>query len=98
MASHTPGPFTVTELAAIIEISASNGVVAHIRYGYPRPDSYHCPIEETRANARLIAHAPELLAELERLTAVVDYARITGHIPIDACDKARAAIRAARGE
>jgi hypothetical protein len=55
------------------------------------------PLDDTDANARLIAAAPELLAALEALlaTPMISTLPNIGYGPVDA---ARAAIAKARGE
>lgn len=64
MSEHTPGPWTVVVSGlAVWSISkppGQNGVIALC-------DSVARPYAENKANARLIAAAPELLAALEAL-------------------------------
>jgi hypothetical protein len=50
---HTPGPWTVNGL---VVVSLSEDCVVHL------PSMTDTPIDECRANARLIAAAPDLLA------------------------------------
>jgi hypothetical protein len=55
-------------------------------------------VSEWRANARLIAAAPDLLAALEALVTASEVAYSNGRIPALEWFNARAAIRRARGE
>lgn len=95
MSKHTPAPWTVSELDARGEVSEY-----HI---FIEPDV--AVIErkvETRnegrdmANARLIAAAPQLLEALEAICNEQDAQE--GYATCATYDRARAAIRAARGE
>jgi len=62
MSEHTPGPWAVNEHNDITH--AQNGQVAWVRYTYEQW------LKETDlANAKLIASAPDLLAERDRLKA-----------------------------
>jgi len=104
MSKHTPAPWTVSELDARGEVSEY-----HI---FIEPDV--AVIErkvETRnegrdmANARLIASAPQLLQALEEMLEVHgvrwEHVRGDSSIPaswVELSDKARAAIKAAKGE
>lgn len=62
-AKHTPGPWIATEHANhCIDVGSRNECVASVGlWSYGRPG----PFEENRANARLIAAAPNLLAQHE---------------------------------
>lgn len=60
---HSPGPWTISNRAYI---RALNGfVVAQVRMPNARGKEYHEGAPYSRANARLIAAAPELLESLE---------------------------------
>lgn len=98
-ATHTPGPWGC----------ADTSYHAH-DYRLSRPNGEHLPVNapyndhsEQRANARLIAAAPDLLAALEAVLAAwdepyygdLDMARDT---MFDAIEPARAAIAKAKGE
>lgn len=61
MATHTPGPWANVEGAYFINARSAAGVVADIRIAGGRIT------DEDRANARLIAAAPDLLDMCERL-------------------------------
>lgn len=97
-AKHTPGPWTsypcnlekysrvITAKGAMVQIAMTKEVYGdRMTYG---------PGEETTANARLIAAAPDLLALL------VELVDIEGPMPGTSAwgDKARAAIAKATGE
>lgn len=89
MSKHTPGPWGFDSFALREEIRAENNpLIATVC-------SVHCDTpEEMRANARLIAAAPELLWTLEKLVERVGgdewFAEWAG--------MARAAIAKAKGE
>lgn len=87
---HTPGPWAaeVAENGGFeVTAMAHGGLVVAARNGY---DSWEHS-EECKANARLMATAPELLAALERVIAISDRKH-------DAWDAAKAAIAKAKGE
>lgn len=99
MNKHTPGPWKVSrsdkdgaEVKAIAEI-AWCGVGA--AYSMVSGVTQHIDAEECRANARLIAAAPELLAALEDLERT---AGLAASHDDPARVAARAAIAKARGE
>ena len=98
MSQHTPGPWFASEVTGDEEpcyISAHRWESLAKVYGNEEADF----AQEGRANARLIAAAPELLEALHLMVEAlqpaevdfVDYERI-------AMEKARAAIKKARGE
>lgn len=64
---HTPGPWIIRGEGSELRITARgeivSGVVAEVRTGWPHPAQR----DEQRANARLIAAAPELLESLNAL-------------------------------
>lgn len=61
MDKHTPGPWTVE--GPLVKVESEHGVVAVIATGTLQAAS---PIGVIRANARLIAAAPDLLAACEQ--------------------------------
>jgi hypothetical protein len=87
---HTPAPWQVSPLGNVMKNSLKIAIVEQM----PSNDE-----NERMANARLIAAAPDLLSALEFLLA--DYIAINGEkvtgssVP---ADKARAALRKAKGE
>jgi hypothetical protein len=85
-ATHTPGPWTA-------DIAAGNcASVSPIGFAW-----WGCPVsEETRANARLIAAAPDLLAALRDMLAAQVCDDNGGDCAV--CDAARAAIACATGD
>lgn len=87
VSEHTPGPWTYRPPGVQLGLAviASNG---HVIYS----DRH---TEETEANARLIAAAPELLAALEQLSDYVGGADTAEGHP---CQVAIRAIAKARGE
>jgi hypothetical protein len=92
MSKHTPGPWYHTGLEFNDVRDSDDELVAvahHLRVGQPKRSG-----QEAKANARLIATAPDLLAVLQEL---ID---IEGPQPGTAAwaDKARAAIAKATGE
>lgn len=86
---HTPGPWYVTPDACAVYEKDGLGyradTICHI-VGHPF----------TRANARLVAAAPEMLAALESLVAK-NYGQPQG-VTVPALDIARAAIARATGD
>jgi hypothetical protein len=83
MSSHTPGPWPVPHFATghgcdcryILAGEHMGGIAeVYVDNGKKVSDGGNdCPpIEEAKANARLIAAAPELLAALKRIVAEVD--------------------------
>ena len=104
-AKHTPGPWRVEwrgekERPGIESDSASLSVVI---YGVKSDDD--CGIhgrtpDEERANANLIAAAPDLLEALEVLTLAIGLTPIAGNKDAlqESFDIARAAIAKAKGE
>ena len=101
---HTLGPWLRSKSGNTFQIVAGsdgngdpNELVATVH-----PIGYNCdyePCDETKANARLISSAPELLSALEFLLAdyiAIDGEELTGSaVPIE---KARVAIAKAKGE
>ena len=90
MSEHTPGPWMVdTETGVVVRRSSFRGVVASIH-----------PYNRT-ANARLIAAAPDMLAELEDMTNVAEKAIIASGTYAEFAairvERARAAIAKAKG-
>lgn len=96
-AKHTPGPWGYSQWPdqSIFNIHAGGfaeafAVVKNVENAHRGMGSV-----ETRANARLIAAAPELLAALE---AMLNYANLGAYERADAVKAARAAIAKAKGE
>ncbi len=89
MSKHTPGPWFVTgNMTLYVEARIGGGLVQEVAaVGPTEADSGYGP--QQRANADLIAAAPDLLRALECLLEM-------GHAK--AGDLARAAIAKARGE
>jgi hypothetical protein len=87
-ASFTPGPWQ----------SSYPGVKSRENYIADCDVTYNLPTDEKRANARLIAAAPDLLAALERCLPFVDRIRaLSGGDGDLTALTARAAIAAAKG-
>lgn len=89
---HTPGPWTVLAQDHTQVRAAESRFVADCGFG----PSSSPRMDEARANAHLIASAPELLSALEALIHVAYYNREDGQ-PVDAIIQARAAIFKAKG-
>ena len=92
MSKHTPGPWKVADYLVV----TSKGTV----YTFENETT---KAGELRANARLIAGAPETLAALEALVEVAQHqlSQRADHEGLTNCDTlagARAAIRKAKGE
>ena len=85
----TPGPWTQDEYGFVLDTNGRTVVVEGLALGSRSTD-------QSRANARLIAVAPDLL---EALQEIIDAADGTGWAQLDATfTKARAAIAKAKGE
>lgn len=71
--SHTPGPWRVEDVGIDDSIAIMSGPAAEYRWlATASPDpSRGIDWDQTQANARLIAAAPELLRELKELMALV---------------------------
>lgn len=87
-AKHTPGPWST-------EYDGSLVMCGQVVTGPIGPEG--AGRDERRANGRLAAAAPDLLAALERVLAAYEAAREPGH-GIILIDEARAAIAKARGK
>lgn len=95
MSNHTPGPWTVTGWNEIV-VSAPNGNTLCLAPG----DEKNCPFDRMRANARLIAAAPELLAALHGMVDMFERHIEGREGPDDVAhrwDVARAALAKATG-
>lgn len=101
---HTPGPWTMhhcfndgAEVCAIAPVAWCGAASTYGASSTQRIDA-----AEARANARLIAAAPDLLEACEILTEAQRRADAGEHggfgCYVDAVDKARAAIAKAKGE
>lgn len=92
-AQHTPGPWQYDDNECPWVFDQSGNTVAKIFSS--KPDGVFLG-DETKANARLIAAAPELLEALQAMVAM--YAPRGGRIVFDdPSDAARAAIAKAKG-
>jgi len=90
---HTPGPWEASQYSQWA-ISSDNGHIAKV-YG---ADGTHQTPEQARANAHLIAAAPELLAALEAAKAYMEDPYPDGDDLSHVLTRAGAAIAKARGE
>jgi hypothetical protein len=108
--THTPAPWKIATFDGPHEyasIEAGDGISELIRVcDIP---NWPCAIEEMQANARLIASSPDLLSALESFAVWNDgepcFCHVHGeserarYTPHDSyCDKAREALRKAKGE
>jgi hypothetical protein len=94
--SHTPGPWTWREHYQGLVAANGYQVLHHAPHeGMCVPD-----YDNGVADARLIAAAPELLAELKQLVRLLEPAESTGlNVPgLATLNAARAAIKAAEGK
>lgn len=108
MSKHTTGPWVFDP-----ENTGQTYDVGYGIYSYPDPQGWAGPTvaqiplrscgrvpvseEEAKANARLIAAAPDLLAALKALIET-DRHDLTDKRPCDSCSAARAAIAKAEGK
>jgi hypothetical protein len=103
MENHTPGPWTIDEKehGRRQVITAKRGVVAELA-NYGRADGINaaCFIEELKANARLIASAPELLDCLMSSVVFMEGVPMSCGCAesLSLIEKARAIIAQAKGE
>lgn len=97
-ARHTPGPWQNQEMLSGTTSAHGSRVVSFITTGPENVadvcDSRGISEEEARANARLIAAAPELLEALAKLIGCIDHG---SDDPTATLDAARAAIAKATG-
>lgn len=102
-AQHTPGPWEAKPEECDKPYIRVRGTVLGSRFKVANvltpvyEGVHHREAEETRANARLIAEAPELLEALERLSAQCERLRLPGQAETDAEKTARAVIAKATG-
>lgn len=103
MTQHTPGPWSLCSAPASDPYTARNVVadngetVATIASGYHHEQPFTLSQDEARANARLIAAAPDLIAALSAIRAACT--RIEDDEEIDAAKAlADAAIAKAEGK
>lgn len=103
MSKHTPGPWTVSELDASGEVSEYHIFIEPNVAVIERKVAGHD--QHDMADAHLIASAPQLLEALEEMLEVHgvrwEHVRGDSSIPaswVELSDKARAAIKAAKGE
>lgn len=85
---HTPGPWTVSKSGVSVDAGPTG---PRIRQERGAPD------EELRANASLIAAAPDLLAAVKALLIVAEHGECEAMHPDEADHMARAAIAKAEG-
>jgi hypothetical protein len=97
--AHTPGPWHVYAVYAHVEIRAREDSDASVALIFPRAND-SVASDAARANARLIAAAPDLLEALQRLLPHAAWMQSCSHddegIGRD-LERARAAIGAATG-
>lgn len=103
MSKHTPAPWTVSELDARGEVSKYNIFIEPNVAVIERKVAGHD--QNDMADAHLIAAAPAMLQALEEMLEVHgvrwEHVRGDSSIPaswVELSDKARAAIKAAKGE
>jgi len=84
---HTPGPWTVESDGSSITMGGQVVITG------PSPDG--STRDEEKANARLIAAAPELLANLENIISAIEYG-ITTEIMIECANRENSYIAQAK--
>jgi hypothetical protein len=102
--AHTPGPWVVPPDSDGFSIETVDGrIIAQAMQVSPPTNPFRH--QERRANARLIAAAPDLLNTLRELVEIADAAISAGDWKVDGCcdpslslDWARAAIAKVTGE
>ena len=97
---HTPGPWTLGKGKVTIRETRETGSKGFIARCHMPGEWRYRSEEESEANARLIAAAPELMEALDTLTLVVGMTPIKGNLEAlqEAQDMARAAIKKATGQ
>ena len=96
-AKHTPGPWEASGNLVRSPMHQPEGLPRGVQIVECR-DGYFLPhTEEAKANARLIAAAPELLEALERLADAYERLKPPGYPLSDREKQARAAIAKATG-
>lgn len=95
MTAHAPGPWELGEDDRrdgidFIQVFAPGLIVAEIYAAEVAVDRFVLT-DEVRANARLIASAPELLEALKALAAVAEATTFSDQYPLE-CEMARSAI------
>lgn len=93
MSAHTPGPWTIDWNVSRLDIFSADAatLVATLRRSALSPG-----IDDTaKANARLIAAAPDMLEALQKLCAIQEYGDVASWA--SEWDEARAAIAKATG-
>lgn len=96
MSKHTPGPWHVSPFGAGFEIESATGVSVGQAH-QTRPVRTADDHDERRANARLMAAAPELLEALKACAAVCAGEAVSKNGLVNALEKARDAIAKATG-
>ena len=97
-AQHTPGPWvgrTIGQSLATVETQDGEYIICNT--AQLRWDDWKTKHAERKANARLMAAAPELLEALQRLSAQCERLRLPGQPETDAEKTARAVIAKTTG-
>jgi hypothetical protein len=104
-AKHTPGPWRIEGYSKLISGEVIGHTISHGVNGYgDGPDGYVCTTSgTTEADAHLIAAAPRLLEELQRLVAIAESGLFRDRAELSiatlaAYDDARELIKSATGE
>ena len=98
---HTPGPWVVRTIdQSLATVETQDGEYIICNAAQLRGDDWKTEHAERKANARLIAAAPELLAALQRLVSVIEKQVASPHLAERASPlaQAKAAIEKATGE
>lgn len=99
--SFTPGPWVVRTIdQSLATVETQDGEYIICNAAQLRGDDWKTEHAERKANARLIAAAPDLLAALQRIVAVLDKQVASPHLAERASPltQAKAAIAKATGE
>ena len=98
---HTPGPWVVRTIdQSLATVETQDGEYIICNAAQLRGDDWKTEHSERKANARLIAAAPDLLAALQRIVAALDKQVASPHLAERASPlaQAKAAIAKATGE
>ena len=97
-AKHTPGPWVVRTIdQSLATVETQDGEYIICNAAQLRWDDWKTEHAERKANARLIAAAPELLEALQRLSAQCERLRMAWQLESDAERNARVVIAKAIG-
>lgn len=96
-AKHTPGPWFVGKIPGKSGKTIHCGALPNGGLNVIARTARHLVQRNAKANARLIAAAPDLLEALEELLGIAFHPNVSGNVYVSSEDRARAAIAKAKG-